>query len=106
MPSIRHLLQMPDASRVRVPGMVVCRQQPGTAKGFVFLLLEDEFGMLNIIVPPWLHERQRALVRGEPFVIIEGELQRKEGTINLLAERFHELPVPKTLQAPQSHNFG
>ncbi len=106
MPSVAHLLKMPDASRVRVPGMVVCRQQPGTAKGFVFLLLEDEFGMLNIIVPPWLHERQRALVRGEPFVIIEGELQRKEGTINLLADRFHALPVPKTLQAPQSHNFG
>ena len=68
MPSLRHLLSMPDGAHVRVPGMVVCRQQPGTAKGFVFLLMEDEFGMLNIIVPPWLHERQRALVRGEPFV--------------------------------------
>jgi error-prone DNA polymerase len=106
MPSVRHLQQMPDGAHVRAPGMVVCRQQPGTAKGFVFLLLEDEFGMLNIIVPPWLHDRQRALVRGEAFVIIEGELQRKEGTINLLARHFVKLPVPKAMEAPPSHNFG
>ena len=106
MPSLRHLQVMPDGERVRVPGMVVCRQQPGTAKGFVFLLLEDEFGMLNVIVPPWLHERQRALVRGEAFVIIEGELQRKEGTVNVLAERFAPLPVPHSMKAPVSHDFG
>jgi error-prone DNA polymerase len=106
LPSTHHLKTMPDGVRTRVPGMVVCRQQPGTAKGFVFLLLEDEFGMLNIIVPPWLHERQRALVRGEPFVIVEGELQRKEGTINLLADRFHKLAIPGAMQPPASHNFG
>jgi error-prone DNA polymerase len=106
MPSLRHLERMPDGERVRVPGMVVCRQQPGTAKGFVFLLLEDEFGMVNVIVPPWLHERQRAMVRGEPFVIIEGELQRKENTVNVLAERFHKLAVPSSMQPPASHNFG
>ncbi len=106
LPSLRHLLRMPDGTRVHVPGMVVCRQQPGTAKGFVFLLLEDEFGMVNVIVPPWLHERQRALVRGEAFVIIHGELQRKEGTINVLAERFELLPIPHAMQAPESHNFG
>ena len=106
LPSLRHLQQMPDGVRVHLPGMVVCRQQPGTAKGFVFLLLEDEFGMVNVIVPPWLHERQRALVRGEAFVIIEGKLQRKEGTVNVLAERFALLPVPHAMQAPESHNFG
>jgi error-prone DNA polymerase len=106
LPSLRHLLQMPDGVRVHLPGMVVCRQQPGTAKGFVFLLLEDEFGMVNVIVPPWLHERQRALVRGEAFVIIEGQLQRKEGTVNVLAEHFAVLPVPHAMQAPESHNFG
>ena len=62
--------------------------------------------MLNIIVPPWLHDRQRVLVRGEAFVIIEGELQRKEGTINLLAQRFEKLPIPHAMEAPESHNFG
>lgn len=106
LPSVRHLPHMKDGAAVRVPGMVVCRQQPGTAKGFVFLLLEDEFGMLNVIVPPWLHERQRALVRGEPFVIVEGELQRKEGTINLLARNFMKLPLPRTMAAPTSRDFG
>jgi error-prone DNA polymerase len=106
MPSLRHLEQMPDGQRVRVPGMVVCRQQPGTAKGFVFLLMEDEFGMLNVIVSPQLHERQRALVRGEPFVVVEGDLQRKENTINLLARNFEPLEVPASMRAPESHNFG
>jgi len=86
--------------------MSMCRQQPGTAKGFVFLLLEDEFGMLNVIVPPWLHDQQRAMVRGEAFVIVQGELQRKENTVNLLARRFERLPVPKTMKPPESHNFG
>jgi error-prone DNA polymerase len=97
---------MPDGAYVHVPGMVVCRQQPGTAKGFVFLLLEDEFGMLNVIVSPRLHQHQRALVRGEPFVIVEGELQRKEGTVNLLAKRFAKLPVPQQMHRPESHDFG
>jgi error-prone DNA polymerase len=106
MPSLRHLQQMPDGERIRLPGMVVCRQQPGTAKGFVFLLMEDEFGMVNVIVSPRLHREQRALVRGEAFVIIEGILQRREGTINVLAERFAPLPVPYAMQAPESHDFG
>jgi hypothetical protein len=57
-------------------------------------------------VPPWLHDRQRAMVRGEAFVIVEGELQRKENTVNLLARRFERLPVPKSMKPPQSHNFG
>jgi error-prone DNA polymerase len=62
--------------------------------------------MVNVIVPPWLHERQRWLVRGEAFVIVEGELQRKEGTVNVLARRFQKLPVPHAMQAPPSHDFG
>jgi error-prone DNA polymerase len=106
LPSLLQLRHIEDGTRLHVPGMVVCRQQPGTAKGFVFLLLEDEFGMVNVIVPPWLHERQRSLVRGEAFVIVEGELQRKEGTVNVLAQRFQKLPVPHAMQAPPSHDFG
>jgi hypothetical protein len=88
LPSLRHLQAMADGARVQVPGMVVCRQQPGTAKGFVFLLLEDEFGMVNVIVPPWLHERQRALVRGEA----RHGGRVAAGTIS--GGRFAVLPVP------------
>ncbi len=105
-PSLLHLQRMPDGLSISVPGMVVCRQQPMTAKGFIFLLLEDEFGMVNVIVPPWLHERQRAEVRREAFVVVHGELQRKENTVNLLAERFERLPIPKSMRPPESHNWG
>ncbi|MDO8613791.1 MAG: error-prone DNA polymerase, partial [Dehalococcoidia bacterium] len=70
---------LPDGASVEVAGLVVCRQRPGTAKGFVFLVLEDEFGLMNLVVKPDLHDRQRALVRAEPFVIVQGKLQRRDG---------------------------
>jgi error-prone DNA polymerase len=93
--------RLPDGTRMQVAGLVVVRQRPETAKGVTFLLLEDEHGLLNVIVPPALYEAQRHLVRAEPFVVIEGRLQRRLNTINLLAERIWPLlearqifPVP------------
>ena len=74
-----------------VAGLVVVRQRPETAKGVTFLLLEDEHGLLNVIVPPVLYEAQRHVVRSEPFVVVEGRLQRRLNTINLLAERIWPL---------------
>jgi len=94
-----------DGSALEVAGLVVCRQRPGTAKGFVFLVLEDEFGLVNVIVKPDLYESQRALVRAEPFVVVRGELQRRDGITNLMAESFVSLTVTGGL-APTSHNFG
>ena len=93
-----------DGAAVRVAGLVACRQRPGTAKGFVFLVLEDEFGLVNVIVKPGLHERQRSLVRAEPFVIVRGKLQRRDGTVNVVAESLQALPVSGV--APAAHNFG
>jgi error-prone DNA polymerase len=78
---------VPDGSRIQVAGLIVCRQRPGTAKGITFLLLEDEQGLLNVIVYPDLYSEQRHIVRGEPFVVIEGVLQHRANTINLVAER-------------------
>ena len=95
---------LPDGARVEVAGLVACRQRPGTAKGFVFLVLEDEFGLVNVIVKPGLHERQRSLVRTEPFVIVRGQLQRRDGTVNVVAESLQALPVSGV--APAAHNFG
>ncbi len=95
---------LPDGARVEVAGLVACRQRPGTAKGFVFLVLEDEFGLVNVIVKPGLHERQRPLVRTEPFVIVRGRLQRRDGTVNVVAESLQALPVSGV--APAAHNFG
>ncbi len=96
---------MPDGAQLEVAGLVVCRQQPGTAKGFTFLVLEDEFGLVNVIVKPDLYERQRAIVRAEPFVVVKGELQRRDGITNLIAGWFTPMRVSGEL-SPASHNFG
>jgi error-prone DNA polymerase len=71
---------------VRVAGMVITRQRPGTAKGFVFLTLEDETGIANIIVRPDLFARERLIVVEEPFLIIEGVLQNQDGVTAVRAE--------------------
>jgi len=73
--------------RVRVAGMVITRQRPGTAKGFVFLTLEDETGIANIIVRPDLFTRDRLTIVEEPFLLIEGVLQNQEGVVSVRAER-------------------
>jgi error-prone DNA polymerase len=73
--------------RVRVAGMVITRQRPGTAKGFVFLTLEDETGIANIIVRPDLFASERLTVIEEPFLIVDGVLQNQEGVTSIRAER-------------------
>jgi error-prone DNA polymerase len=73
--------------RVRVAGMVITRQRPGTAKGFVFLTLEDETGVANIIVRPDLFARDRLTIVEEPFLIVDGVLQNQDGVISVRAEQ-------------------
>jgi error-prone DNA polymerase len=73
--------------RVRVAGMVITRQRPGTAKGFVFLTLEDETGIANIIVRPDLFARDRLVVVEEPFLIVDGVLQHQDGVVSVRAEQ-------------------
>jgi error-prone DNA polymerase len=90
------LERMRHGDRVRVGGLVIARQRPGTAKGITFLLLEDEFGTVNIIVSPQLYEEQRLTVRTEPLVVVEGRLERHAsagGAINILARRIERLEV-------------
>jgi len=71
---------------VEVAGLVVARQRPETAKGFIFVLLEDEAGMVNVIVRPDVYERHRTAVRGEPLLWVRGKLAKDDGTVNVLAE--------------------
>jgi error-prone DNA polymerase len=78
--------------RVRVAGMVITRQRPGTAKGFVFLTLEDETGIANIIVRPDLFARDRLVIIEEPFLIVDGVLQSQDGVISIRAEDVTGLP--------------
>ena len=73
--------------RVRVAGMVITRQRPGTAKGFVFLTLEDETGVANIIVRPDLFARERLVIVEEPFLLVDGVLQNQDGVTSVRAER-------------------
>src|SRR3954470_22418858 len=87
----RDLATDPPGSTVTIAGIVVARQRPGTAKGIVFLLLEDEHGLSNAIVPPDVYSRDRIAVRAEPLLEVTGRLERREGTINVLAERITAL---------------
>lgn len=97
--SVRH------GERVRVAGLVIARQRPGTANGVTFLLLEDEQGTVNLIVPPPLYERRRAIVRGEPLVVASGRLERHAdggGAINVLVTELEALPVEDSSSASVS----
>ena len=76
-----------NGRRVRVAGAVITRQRPGTAKGFVFLTLEDETGIANVIVRPDLFDAQRRVVVEESFLMVEGTLQIQEGVTSVKAER-------------------
>ncbi len=85
MVSTRDLHAMADGAPVRLPGLIVCRQRPATAKGITFLLLEDEFDLVNIVVHPWLYEQQRHHVRATPLLVVHGRLQKTKNTINIVA---------------------
>jgi len=89
--------------RVRVAGAVITRQRPGTAKGFVFLTLEDETGIANIIVRPDLFSEHRAAVVGAPYLIVDGTLQIQEGVTSVRAERVQ--PLTGDSPAVDSHDF-
>jgi error-prone DNA polymerase len=96
---------------IEVAGLVVARQRPETAKGFVFVLLEDEAGMSNVIVRPDVYDRYRAAVRGEPFLWVHGTLAKDDGTVNVIAEEVEGLqcgPFLKTMRrvAPDSKDWG
>jgi error-prone DNA polymerase len=103
--SSRHVAAMADGAGVRLAGMVVSRQRPMSAKGVLFLLLEDELGLTNVVVHPALYDRQRLIVRTEPFVIVDGVLQRNGRTYSVLARRFTTLRPPSDLVAPQTRDF-
>jgi error-prone DNA polymerase len=80
-----------------VAGLVVARQRPGTANGIVFMLLEDETGTINLVVPPAVYERHRLTVRTEPLVLASGRLERHPaagGGINVLVDRLSPLEAP------------
>jgi error-prone DNA polymerase len=88
--------------RVKAAGAVIVRQRPGTAKGFVFLSLEDESGIVQAIVRPDLFRENRALIVGSAGLVVEGPLQKEGGNVSVRAERFWPLPA---LPEVPSHDF-
>ncbi len=92
-----------NGRRIRVAGSVITRQRPGTAKGFVFLTLEDETGIANVIVRPDLFDRDRLTILEQPFLLVDGILQNQDGVTSVKAERLHALAGASL--AIDSHDF-
>jgi error-prone DNA polymerase len=97
------LRDIPSGKRLRIGGCVIVRQRPGTAKGFVFLSLEDETGVANAIITPDLFHQNRLLLASEKFLAVEGILQNQDNVISVKAERV--LPLFVTKAETISHDF-
>ncbi|HSV63131.1 MAG TPA: error-prone DNA polymerase [Chthoniobacterales bacterium] len=89
---------------IQIAGNVICRQRPGTAKGFVFISLEDETGVSNAIVTPDLFERMRLLITEEPFLVIEGVVQNTDNVVLIKAQQIRPL-AHEQLIGSESHDF-
>ena len=89
---------------MRVAGCVIVRQRPGTAKGVLFLSMEDETGIANAIVRSELFEKQRLTITHEPLLEIHGRLQHLDGVVSVLAKDVRGLRAPATIEG-QSHDF-
>ena len=99
-----HETRDPRPATVVVAGLVICRQRPHTAKGFVFVTLEDETGMLNVVIPPTVFERQRLLIAGSPLLMVRGELQVEGLVVNVKAEECEAIDAEAGRHA-KSHDF-
>jgi error-prone DNA polymerase len=109
------LSETPNGTQIQVAGMAIARQRPATANGVVFMLLEDEHGQANLIVPSQVYEEHRAVVRGEPLILARGKLERHGRNVNLLVSSLYSLG-PLARQAaneaevardlPRAHHFG
>jgi error-prone DNA polymerase len=98
-----HALQ--DGEAVAHAGLVICRQRPGTAKGFVFLTLEDETGTINVVITPQRFEAQAMLISRTPLLLVRGTLQVESGVYNIRAQQFTALKVGAGEDAVKGHNY-
>ncbi|MFN8878633.1 MAG: DNA polymerase III subunit alpha [Gemmatimonadota bacterium] len=94
-----------DGERVAVAGLVICRQRPGPAKGFVFLTLEDETGLLNVVVTPRRFEAQALVITGSPLLLVRGTLQVEKGVVNVRAEQCRGVTAEAGEGAVRSRDF-
>jgi error-prone DNA polymerase len=101
--SAADLMHLRDGVEVRFAGSVIARQRPGTAKGFVFLSLEDETGIANAIITPQLFEKEHAVIVHQQFLLIEGRLQNQDNVVSVKARRIQ--PLGLTHAETTSHDF-
>ena len=101
--SAADLHHLRDGMEVRVAGSVIARQRPGTAKGFVFLSLEDETGISNAIITPQIFQQHHVVIVNQQFLLIEGRLQNQDNVISVKAERIR--PLFLTQAQTSSHDF-
>ncbi len=94
------LQELEHGAKIEVAGLVVARQRPETARGYTFVLMEDEAGMINAIVRPEIYDRDRMAVRGEPFLWILGTLAKDDGTVNVIAEEVRALRIHRPATLP------
>ena len=99
------LLNGRDGETMATAGLVICRQRPGTAKGFVFLTLEDETGLINVVVTPQRFERQALLISQTPLLLVRGVLQVEEKVVNVRAKQFRALQAAVGAEFAQGHDF-
>ena len=113
--STEELAERPNGATVAVAGMVVARQRPSTANGVVFMLLEDEHAQINLIVPPQVYDRYRAVIRGEPLLLARGRFEHADRNRNVLVRELVSLgPLARELtdgadvhgSLPAAHHFG
>ncbi|HEY3922361.1 MAG TPA: error-prone DNA polymerase, partial [Gaiellaceae bacterium] len=113
--SSEELAGVPHGARISIAGMTVARQRPATANGVVFMLLEDEHGQVNLILPPPVYEAHRAIVRGEPLLLARGRFERVDRNENLVVEELETLsPLARRVAnaaevgsaLPPAHHFG
>ena len=90
---------------VAVAGLVTVRQRPGTAKGMVFMTLEDETGMMNLVIRPNIWERQRNLARTKAALIAEGIVERQGEVIHVMVRRLHDLSERLAAVRHRSRDF-
>ena len=93
-----------SGSYVRTAGSVIARQRPGTAMGFIFLSMEDETGIANVIIHPELYERERIVVTRGRFLLVEGKLQNEDGVVHVRADAVQVLEMSAAVEV-QSHDF-
>ena len=100
-----HAVDLPEGTEVCLAGLVVCRQRPSTAKGVLFVSLEDEYGIANVVVYPPLFDAQRTLILTQPFLLVYGRVQRQGTVVHIIARRFERPVVHTDRLIAVSHDF-